>query len=167
MSRLDLPWNLPFTHPISLIVTWFGAGLMPRMPGTWGAAAALPCAWVIVEQFGLVGLWIATVLAFFLGWWACFVVLSQVKDGASHDPGLVVIDEVAGQWMVLLAVPLNPTAYLLAFVLFRLFDIWKPWPIRHLESALPPAFAIMADDVVAGLYASLGFLAISIGLHYV
>lgn len=151
-----VPWALPFTHPASLIATWFGAGLMPRLPGTWGSLAALPFAWVLVERFGPEALMIAALLAFVAGLWASGRVLAAAPD--RPDPPAVVIDEVAAQWLVLVAVPLDAGAYILAFALFRLFDIWKPWPIRTIETSLPPALGIMADDVAAALYAALGFL---------
>ena len=70
-----------------------------------------------------------------------------------HDPGFIVIDEIAAQWLVLLATPQDWRFYAAAFLLFRLFDIAKPWPIRSVERRVAGGFGIMLDDVVAALYA--------------
>jgi phosphatidylglycerophosphatase A len=83
------------------------------------------------------------------------------------DPGAVIIDEVVGQWVTLLPFayspePAAPTVLALAFGLFRLFDIWKPWPVRWCETCLPQGFGIMIDDVAAGLYAMIGLMLVRI-----
>jgi len=138
----------PF-HPHVLISTWFCSGLLPKAPGTWGSLAALPFAWFIVSQWGYTGLAIGVVLVFILGWWSssAYVMLT-----GSEDPGEVVIDEVAGQWIVLLAAPLDPIAYAGAFLLFRLFDILKPWPVSFADKSIKGGLGIMLDDVLAGIY---------------
>lgn len=120
---------------------------MPFAPGTWGSLAALPCAWVIVWLGGHVALAMATLLVFATGCWASAAATDE------KDPGYIVIDEVAAQFLVLLAAPLDWRAYAAAFVLFRLFDIWKPPPIRRVERAVPGGLGIMLDDVVAAIYA--------------
>ena len=148
MTRRRL--GLPFPHPAALIATWFGAGLMPAMPGTWASLAALPCAWAIVTLAGHAALASASVLAFLLGCWAA----ARVADASGRvDPGFIVIDEVAAQWLVLVAAPLDWRAYAAAFLLFRLFDIWKPWPIRSVERRIKGGLGIMLDDIVAAFYA--------------
>lgn len=136
-------------HPATLASTWFGAGLMPKAPGTWGSAAALPFAWGLMSMGGPVVLLAAIVACFMIGWWASSV---YVRRTGAEDPGEVVIDEVAGQWLVLLAAPLEPLSYLVAFVLFRLFDIWKPWPVRWADRQVGGGLGIMLDDILAGLY---------------
>ncbi|HZU89070.1 MAG TPA: phosphatidylglycerophosphatase A, partial [Stellaceae bacterium] len=98
------------------------------MPGTWASAAALPCAWAIRARGGPAALAAAAVAIFAVGVWAAEAVARAADD---PDPGWIVIDEVAAQWLVLLAAPLDWRAYLAAFLLFRLFDIAKPWPIRQ------------------------------------
>jgi phosphatidylglycerophosphatase A len=133
-----------------LVATWFGAGLLPITPGTWGSLAALPFAWAIRSHLGSTGLAIATVIAFTIGWWAAATV---AKASAIEDPGAVVIDEVAAQWLVLLPAPLDPLAYALAFLLFRFFDIWKPWPVRWADRHVKGGIGIMLDDLLAGVYA--------------
>lgn len=138
------------THPAALLATWFGAGLLPKGPGTWGSAAALPFAWGLTMVGGPTVLLAATVLCFAVGWWASAV---YVRRTGAEDPGEVVIDEVAGQWLALLPASLDPLSYLAGFALFRLFDIWKPWPVNLADRRLGGGLGIMLDDVLAGLYA--------------
>src|SRR5436309_5862065 len=95
-ASLDLSWS----HPAALIATGCGVGLLPLMPGTWASLAALPCGWVIRSLGGTTGLGIAAAIAFALGCWAAARVAAA---GGHHDPGFIVIDEVAAQWLVLLA----------------------------------------------------------------
>ena len=139
-------------RPASLLATWFGAGLVPGMPGTWGALAALPFAAILQYWTGSLGLGAATVLVFLVGIWACNGHIAHLQV---DDPPSAVIDEVAGQWLTLLAAPLNIWAYLTGFILFRLFDIMKPWPIAWLDGHVAGGFGTMIDDMVAGLYAAL------------
>jgi phosphatidylglycerophosphatase A len=136
-----------------LLGTWFGVGFLPIMPGTWGSLAALPCAWAIRSMWGLAAFAVAFVIVFAAGCWAAAKLASA---STSKDPGAVVIDEVAGQWLVLLAVPLDPGSYSLGFLLFRIFDIWKPWPVRCVERRVPGGLGIMLDDLVAAVYAVVG-----------
>jgi phosphatidylglycerophosphatase A len=139
-------------HPAVVLATWFGAGLLPAAPGTWGSFAALPCAWAIRSLWGAPGLAVAAAILFFAGWWAAAVVARQ--SGLS-DPGTIVIDEVVGQWAVLLAAPLDPRAYAIAFVLFRIFDISKPWPVRWADRRIHGGLGIMLDDLLAAVYAAV------------
>jgi len=145
------------------IATFFYSGLSPKAPGTIGSMAALPFGWLIHGLTGFPGLLIATILVFFLGWWATANVTRGQQD---HDPGEIVIDEVVGQWIALFplsyglwqsgAAPwLFPyPGWIAAFVFFRLFDIWKPWPVSwadHKNTAL----GVMLDDVLAGIMAAI------------
>ena len=153
--------GLPFWHPAVLLATGFGIGLLPTAPGSWASLAALPVAWGIRSLFGLAGLAAAAAVAFFIGWWAAGVV---AKASPLDDPGAVVIDEVAGQWAVLLASPREPLVYALAFVLFRVFDTWKPWPVGWADRHVTGGLGIVLDDLLAALYAILvlsGLLATS------
>lgn len=141
---------LPFFHPATLIATWFGAGLIRGAPGTWGSLAALPCAAGLHLLAGPWGLATATAVVTIAGVWASAHYAAALADG---DPGTVVVDEVAGQWLALVPLPLDPLWYAVAFALFRLFDIAKPWPISWLERTLTGGVGIMADDLTAGLAA--------------
>jgi phosphatidylglycerophosphatase A len=136
------------------IATWFGCGYAPVGPGTAGSLAALAIAWLLVRYAGWHPLWFVplVVLASAPSIWAADVTAHALNQ---KDPGVVVVDEVLGQWLALAgARPLNVKSWLGAFVLFRLFDIWKPVPVRNLEK-LRGGVGIVADDLMAGLYAAL------------
>jgi phosphatidylglycerophosphatase A len=142
------------------VATWFGVGLLKPGPGTYGSLAAvlLWMAAALAFHPGMsalaVGTGLAALAATLIGIPAATMV---AREAGREDPGFVVVDEVAGQWIALIAVRPDWRHALLALVLFRLFDIWKPWPIRKLE-ALPEGTGIVLDDVAAGL------LALAVGL---
>ena len=140
-----------------LFATWFGAGFLPVAPGSWGSFAALPFAWAIHSLLGAAGLAVAVAIAFAVGWWAA---ATATKASAIEDPGAIVIDEVAAQWLVLLPAPLDPLPYALAFLLFRIFDIWKPWPARWADRHVKGGLGIMLDDLMAAVYAALALTAL-------
>jgi phosphatidylglycerophosphatase A len=110
----------------------------------------LPVAWVIASPWDGEGLGIAAVILLLVGWWAASTV---VKASGKKDPGVVVIDEIVGQWLVLVPAPHDPLAYSLAFLLFRVFDIWKPWPVRWADRQVKGGLGIMLDDLLAAVYA--------------
>ena len=140
-----------------LVATVGGCGFLKPAPGTWGTLAALPPLWlwwqVVPVAWFFPGLLAAVLLSSLIGVWAANACISAT---GIHDPGQVVIDEVAGVWTTLLFIPpavviASPlTALIVAFVLFRLFDIIKPWPISALER-LPRGWGVMADDLAAGV----------------
>jgi len=138
-----------------IVATFFGAGLGKPGPGTWGSVAAL-LLWAAVA-WGLHPAPIALFLILLAGI-ALSILLGvpaatiAARESGRHDPGFVVIDEVAGQWIALLGSRADWRHALIALILFRLFDITKPFPARQLES-LPGGWGIVFDDVAAGLYA--------------
>ncbi len=137
----------------SVIALWFGAGKLPRAPGTWGSLAALPFAWAIVELTGTpLALLAAALFLLPLGVWASAL---HSKKLGTHDAGEIVVDEVAGQWIALSVVPFSPLGWVFAFVLFRIFDVVKPWPISWLDARVGGGWGIMLDDIVAGIFAAL------------
>lgn len=142
-----------------LTLSWFGTGYAPKAPGTAGSLAALPFAWIIFSTWGPIGLVAAAGLAFLIGW----AVAAKTPD-AGHDPGWVVIDEVAGQWLTLAFVTPEPLIYAVGFIAFRVFDIFKPWPIRTLERNVPGALGVMIDDIAAAVYAGLLTYVVSLAL---
>ncbi len=151
------PEGLPPTHPAWVLGTWFGTGLIPKIPGTLASLSALPFAWIIQANLGAAGLVLAAAIAFAAGTWACRLLVAADKV---DDPGHIVIDEVAGQWLTLvpfawLAGAPDPLFYATGFALFRLFDIVKPWPIDRAER-LNGAAGVMADDFLAAVYAGAG-----------
>jgi len=142
-----------------LIATWFYCGYFPKGPGTAGSVGALLVAWPIAASTHWNPLIIAAMAAIGLlpAIWASD---RMARDTGSKDPQTVVVDEVIGQWIALAAVPdlRNWVYWLAAFILFRLFDITKPKPVRSLEK-LPGGTGIVMDDVGAGIYAALVLLA--------
>jgi len=144
----------PINVPARVIGTWFGLGYAPKGPGTAGSLGAIAIAWPLHEyaNFTPFSFWVLAVLLCAPGMWAAGVVAREL---GGKDPQIVVVDEVIGQWIALAgASHLNWKSWLAAFVLFRLFDIWKPVPVRDLEQ-LPGGIGIVADDIMAGVYAAL------------
>jgi len=133
----------------------FGSGWLPRAPGTWGSLISLLPAWLLLELSGVAGLFVASGLMLIAGCLVCFLLLPSMAD---QDPGWIVIDEWAGQWLCLAmvagALGVGWPAYIVAFAAFRALDIYKPCPISYIEHWGPPWWAIMADDVVAAVLAA-------------
>lgn len=137
-----------------LLATWGGVGWAPAAPGTAGAIAAAVMGWLLVRYVGMPawGFLPLAALLFVPGAWAA---TETERNAKAHDPGYVVVDEVVGQWIALSLVRVERwEEWLLAVVLFRLFDIAKPPPIRTLER-LPAGWGVMADDAAAGLCAMM------------
>jgi phosphatidylglycerophosphatase A len=137
-----------------VLSTWFGCGYFPWGPGTIGSLAAVLIAAALHTWLGADRLELLLLTLLLLGpaIWAA-TQTERLLD--REDPGLVVIDEVLGQWVTLLgATALRWKTFVAAFILFRLFDIWKPWPVRWFET-LPEGIGIIADDLAAGLYGAL------------
>jgi phosphatidylglycerophosphatase A len=141
-----------FWHPAYLIATGFGIGKLPFAPGTWGSLAALPVAYYLQVSGGSGALLIAFLIVLVIGTWASGVVELALE---SDDPGEIIVDEIAGQWLAVLFLPPDWALYAVAFVLFRIFDIFKPWPVDHLDTHGTGGVGIMQDDMAAGLYAML------------
>ena len=144
-----------------IIATWFYCGYFPKGPGTAGSIGALLVAWPIAMYTGWNPLVIAALAVVGLAP-AIWAADRMARDTGSKDPQVVVVDEVIGQWIAVAAVPAldDWECWLAAFVLFRLFDIWKPWPIRALEK-IPGGAGIVLDDVGAGIYAALVLFAVN------
>jgi phosphatidylglycerophosphatase A len=135
-----------------VLATALGAGFSPVAPGTAGSLVAVAIAWLLRDTLAPWHFAVLAVLTFAPAVWSADVTARALKK---KDPGLVVIDEVIGQWLTLAAAPVLNWKFLLAgFLLFRLFDIWKPPPVRQLE-ALPGGLGINADDAMAGAYGAL------------
>jgi phosphatidylglycerophosphatase A len=151
LSR-PVPARALLAHPAGWIATGFGTGLSPRAPGTAGSLAALLPWWFLLRGMQP-GLYLACLLALFaIGVWAADW---AIKRSGINDPGFVVWDEFIGQWLALFLLPAGWPWMVAAFVLFRLFDIWKPWPVRWADRSLHGGFGAMLDDVLAGAYAFL------------
>ena len=152
-----IPATLPAWHPAFLLATWFGSGLLPKIPGTWGSAAALPFAWFIAWYGGPWALLAGAAVAFAAGIWASGV---YGRHSGLKDAGPIVIDEVAGQWLTLAPFAPDPVTYLAGFILFRVADIAKPWPANWADGALDGGLGVMLDDIFAGIYAALALYAL-------
>ena len=131
-----------------IIGSTFGAGLFPIAPGTVGSLVAVLALWFI--PFSTTGLVAASVLFFVIGLWASTV----CEEDWGHDPGKVVWDEVVGMMVAVFAMPKHWIIYAAAFVLFRVFDITKPFPANKSQN-LPKGWGVMVDDVIAGLFANI------------
>lgn len=141
------------TKPAWLIATWFGAGYVPKGPGTAGAVAAtLIGAVLVVAGAGPVTFLILSLIALYPGILAADVV---ARESGRKDPQIVVVDEVLGQWLTFAgATRLNWRSLVLGLILFRIFDILKPPPIRLIER-IPGGAGIVLDDMMAGVYGAL------------
>jgi phosphatidylglycerophosphatase A len=142
-------WRFVLSHPAHCIAFGFGAGLAPLGPGTFGTALALPLYWGASAVLGAAALLAAAVALFALGVWAC--TLAGRALGARDHPGMVWDETVAFLFVLQLAPP-GAGWLASAFVLFRAFDILKPFPIRALERRLPGGWGVMADDLAAAAY---------------
>ena len=157
-----MPPGTRLSHPAGFLATGGGVGLLRPAPGTWGSLLALPLAAVIVWSAGEIGLLVAAAIATGAGTWAA----AYVGRGGDHDAGIIVIDEIAGQWLCLVPVAYDFGLYVVAFALFRLFDIAKPWPASWVDRRLKTPFGVMLDDVVAGLYGAVAVWAVSLWIGF-
>lgn len=151
--------NPNWRNPTHLIAAGFGSGLIPRTPGTAGSLAAL-IPWWPMHFLPDLTYWAMIVIASLFG---IFVCGKTARDLRVHDHSAIVWDEFVGMWITLAWAPASPLAVGAGFVLFRIFDIWKPWPIRWCDKNVHGGFGIMFDDILAGI-AALAVL--QFGLHY-
>ena len=144
-------WRFLLEHPAHFIAFGFGSGLAPKAPGTYGTLVALPL-YALLAHLGLSRMAIALLCLplFLFGIWVCD---KSCRSLGVHDHGGVVWDEIVAMLLVLTVTPPTGMAWLVAFALFRLFDIVKPWPIRWLDAKVHGGFGVMLDDLVAALFA--------------
>lgn len=138
-------------NPVHFLAFGLGSGTAPKAPGTWGTVAAVP----LFLLLNLLPLWaysFALAAAFGIGVYLCG---KTARDIGVHDHGGIVWDEFVGFWITMWALPSHWAWLLAGFVLFRLFDIWKPAPIRQLDRRVHGGLGIMLDDVIAGVYAAI------------
>ena len=140
-----------YADPRHWLACGFGIGLAPVAPGTFGSLPGLLLAWLLVRVGGQTALALGIVAVVLAGTWSAHALSARL---GLKDPGVIVVDEIAGQMLTLLGVAMSGSVLAAAFVLFRAFDILKPPPARQLE-ALPGGFGIMADDLAAGAYANV------------
>lgn len=144
LSRLKL------TNPIHFLALGLGSGLIHPAPGTWGSLAGLIIGALLFPWTGTISFAILTALSFLLG---CYLCQKTADDMGVHDHGSIVWDEFVGVWICLLFIPeLSWFWCVIAFVIFRFFDILKPYPIKFFDEKLESGFGIMIDDVLAAVY---------------
>lgn len=135
-------------NPIHFLALGFGSGLMPKAPGTFGTLAAIPV-YFLCKDLSLFHYLLFVSLVSVAGVFICQYTSNALKV---HDHPGIVIDEFAGYFITMIAIPFSWQWVLLGFVLFRLFDIVKPWPISFLDKKVHGGFGIMIDDILAGLF---------------
>ena len=149
------PFNLK--DPIHILATGFFSGLIKPAPGTWGTLAAALLYLLVFSKFSLMAFWLLTLASCIVGIYICG---KTAKDSGSHDHGSIVWDEFAGYWLTLAIISfiIGGHVHLYwqigAFILFRFFDVLKPFPIGFLDKRIGGGFGIMLDDLIAGAYAA-------------
>ena len=167
MAKVSLRiWNNRNRSPHFWFVTGLGVGMLKPAPGTWGSVLGLALGFMMIQAgFGITGLVSGAIILTTI---ASISIDSIEKHVGIHDAPEIVIDEVAGQWLALVPAALLPKAYAvyaLGFLLFRFFDILKPWPIGWLDKKVAGGFGVMVDDLVAGVLASISiWLLLTAGL---
>lgn len=146
--------------PASLIATFFGCGRLPMAPGTWGSLAALPLGVGLLWVGGPWLLALGIIAVSLAGWWASG---EHSRLIGRDDAGEIVIDEVAGQWIALLPAAVTWPDIAIAFLLFRVADIVKPWPASWADRTIHGGLGVMADDLIAGIYAALALFLLKTG----
>lgn len=157
--KLIIKWY----NPIHFLSMGFGTGLLPVAPGTWGTAIAIPI-YLVLRNLPLFYYGAVVLLLFGVGLWLCETTMKALQV---YDHPYIVWDEIVGFLITMIAVPHGWYWILLGFVLFRIFDIWKPWPIRWFDQNVRNGIGIMVDDLVAALYAGIVLKVIVIlGYHF-
>ncbi|HHM05879.1 MAG TPA: phosphatidylglycerophosphatase A [Gammaproteobacteria bacterium] len=142
-------------QPLPFLALGFGSGLAPKAPGTFGTLVGLPFYWWW-QDWPLEAYLLVVAVALVVGIYLCGETARRL---GVHDHPAIVWDEMVGLWITLAPAPAGGLWWLLGFGLFRLFDIWKPWPIGAIDRRLQGGLGIMLDDVLAGLYAALAVVA--------
>tara|TARA_B100000768_G_C11186616_1_gene335366 strand:+ start:220 stop:708 length:489 start_codon:yes stop_codon:yes gene_type:complete len=150
-SQQDINFKELIKRPVCFIGLGFGSGLAPIAPGTFGTLAAIPI-YLLMQNLSLVTYLILTLVGFTLGVWICE---QSAEWLGREDPGAVVWDEIVGYLITMIAAPTGWLWILTGFVLFRFFDIVKPWPISIADKEIHGGLGIMVDDVIAGIFACI------------
>jgi phosphatidylglycerophosphatase A len=137
-------------NPVHILAAGFGSGLSPFAPGTMGTLVAIPI-YLLIAGLPLLAYLTICLVTFVMGIWLCD---KTSKDLGVHDHGGIVWDEIVGYLVTMAGAPFGWQWILAGFILFRIFDILKPWPIRWLDKSVSGGFGIMLDDLVAGLFSA-------------
>jgi phosphatidylglycerophosphatase A len=149
-------------HPAHFIALGFGSGLVPKAPGTFGTLASVALYWLLALVLPPLAIAFLAIPLFFLGVWACGV---TGRDLGVQDHGAMVWDEIVAFLPLAAISSASLPLQAVAFLLFRLFDIWKPYPIRQLEARVKGGFGVMIDDAVAAAYAYIVFIVFIVVMH--
>jgi phosphatidylglycerophosphatase A len=151
IKRNNVPRSI-WSNPVHFLAFGLGSGAAPYAPGTFGTLAAIPVYLVFVQfmAWPIYGLIVAAMFVF--GVWLCD---RTERDIGVHDHSGIVWDEIVGYLVTMFAIPVSWIWVVAGFFLFRLFDVWKPFPVRQLERRYQNGFGNMADDLLAGVYANL------------
>ena len=141
--------NFRITNPIHFLALGFGSGLLPKAPGTYGTLAAIPL-YLLLAPTSMSTYLIIVMIMSVAGIYICG---KAAKDAGVHDHGAIVWDEIVGFLITMFMVPLSWQSIVVGFILFRIFDIFKPWPISYIDKNLHGGLGIMVDDIIAGLAA--------------
>lgn len=147
----DPNWKTILTNPVHFIAFGFGSGLAPKAPGTFGTLVAIPI-YLLLQPLSLINfLIIVTLLSLF----SFYIAGKSAEMLGIHDHGGIVIDEICGYLVAMALAPPGWQWIIVGFVLFRIFDIFKPWPINYLDKKVSGGVGIVLDDLMAGIYALL------------
>jgi phosphatidylglycerophosphatase A len=145
-------------NPVHLLAFGFGAGLIPKAPGTFGALVAIPI-YLLLQPLWLVYYALIVLLTFLAGIWIC---QRTADDLGVHDYGGIVWDEIVGYLFGMAFAPPGWIWIVIGFLLFRLFDILKPWPIRWIDQTVEGGLGIMLDDILAGVFTAVVIFLLSL-----
>ena len=148
---MEMDFRSVLKDPVMCVATGFGSGLLPAVPGTWGSVAAIPFCLLLSLVPASFQIFVFTILVLF-GVGICQKAEERL---GSKDPGCVVFDEFMGMAVTLAGIPLSFGTVLAGFILFRIFDIAKPWPVKVFDKSYPGGAGIMLDDLAAGVYARI------------
>ncbi|OUS23284.1 phosphatidylglycerophosphatase A [Thalassotalea sp. 42_200_T64] len=149
MSKKTAAELFDIKNPVHFLALGFGSGLSPKAPGTMGTLAAIPL-FLLCAQLPFYAFIAITILISIVGIWICD---KASKDAGVHDHGAIVWDEIAGFFITMIAIPVSWQSIIVGFILFRIFDILKPWPISIADKQVTGGFGIMLDDIIAGILA--------------
>jgi phosphatidylglycerophosphatase A len=141
--------NFRITNPIHFLALGFGSGLLPKAPGTFGTLAAIPLYLLLAPSS--VSIYLVSVIVMSIA--GIYICGQAAKDAGVHDHGAIVWDEIVGFLITMFMIPLSWKSVIVGFILFRIFDIFKPWPISFIDKNVHGGLGIMLDDIIAGLAA--------------
>jgi phosphatidylglycerophosphatase A len=144
-----LPKGLKWTNPFHFLAIGFGSGASPIMPGTMGTVMAIPI-YLLLRMLSLPAYTLILAAMICFGFWICDI---ADKAAGVHDHPSIVWDEIVGYLLTMWAIPTSWISVILGFLLFRLFDIWKPWPIKWVNEKVGGGVGVVADDLLAGIFA--------------